>query len=251
MRHHSKNRRVSAATEVPATFWMIAFSDLLTLLITFFVMRLSMKTLDQVSITELFNNKSAPAITQTEVKLNEVTAMLTGELERVLGSPLAEMPDENSLHYINGINIKPWKTGSVIWLSGGSFLPASDELSREAVYGVRALSRILSEQDVQLKIAGHTDNTPINSSRFPSNWELSTSRAIAITKQLIDEGVQGGRISVIGYADKQPKASNRTEEGKHLNRRVEIYVYSGERGKKRLKKKLRLRSKRHSLDLWR
>lgn len=220
----SFRRHSTAVPEVPATFWMIAFSDLLTLLITFFVMRLSTKSLDKLSMEELFRT-AGPAVVATLETTNEVTAMLTTELQRVLGAPIARDEEQQTLQYQNGIHLKPTARGSMVWLSGGLFLPGSDELSLQAEYALRALSWILREQDVEIEIAGHTDNIPINSPRFPSNWELSTARAIALTRGLIKAGVEGHRISAVGYADMRPKADNSTEEGRQINRRVEIAIH--------------------------
>lgn len=76
----------------------------------------------------------------------------------------------------------------------------------------------------EFQVAGHTDNVPIRSRRYPSNWELSTSRAVAVTKFMIERGLEGGRISAAGHAETQPVASNDTPEGRAQNRRIEIIL---------------------------
>lgn len=76
----------------------------------------------------------------------------------------------------------------------------------------------------QFQIAGHTDNVPIHTRRFPSNWELSTARAVAVARYLIDQGMAPDRLSAAGYADTQPVASNDTPEGRAQNRRIEIVL---------------------------
>jgi len=76
-----------------------------------------------------------------------------------------------------------------------------------------------------LQIEGHTDNTPIHNLQFPSNWELSTSRATEIVRLLIvREGFAPDRLSAAGYAEYHPVATNRTTEGRGMNRRVDIVV---------------------------
>jgi chemotaxis protein MotB len=72
------------------------------------------------------------------------------------------------------------------------------------------------------QIAGHTDNVPIRSRRFPSNWELSGARAVTVTRFMIDQGMPADRISAVGYAETQPIDTNDTEEGRARNRRIEI-----------------------------
>lgn len=74
----------------------------------------------------------------------------------------------------------------------------------------------------QFQIAGHTDNVPIHTGRFPSNWELSSGRALAVVHFLLDEGVPEGVLSAAGYSDIDPVASNTTPEGRKANRRTEI-----------------------------
>ena len=71
---------------------------------------------------------------------------------------------------------------------------------------------------------GHTDSRPISTSRFPSNWELSTSRATAVLRFLAGTGIDPGRLSAMGYGDTHPVGDNATAEGQARNRRVEIIV---------------------------
>ncbi len=78
--------------------------------------------------------------------------------------------------------------------------------------------------DRMFQVEGHTDNVPIATSRFPSNWELSTARATSVVKILIEGGVQPGNLSSAGYGEFQPRASNDETEGKALNRRIEIVM---------------------------
>ena len=76
----------------------------------------------------------------------------------------------------------------------------------------------------QIVVEGHTDNVPIASSQYPSNWELSTARATTVVRYMISQGVDRQRLSASGYADLHPVASNATEQGRQLNRRVEIVI---------------------------
>ena len=71
---------------------------------------------------------------------------------------------------------------------------------------------------------GHTDNVPISSSQYPSNWELSTDRATTVVRYLIANGVNAERLAAVGYADLHPLASNATAAGRANNRRVDIVL---------------------------
>ena len=85
-------------------------------------------------------------------------------------------------------------------------------------------SVLSSIENRDFQIAGHTDNIPIKSAKFPSNWELSTQRAVVVTKYLTDKGVDPARVSAAGYADSQPVASNADPDGRKQNRRIEIVL---------------------------
>ncbi len=92
--------------------------------------------------------------------------------------------------------------------------------------GVKVLAEVgpvlASLKGRSFQVGGHTDNVPIRTKRFPSNWELSGARSIDVTKLLIEYGVPATRISAGAYADTQPVASNDTKEGRAQNRRIEI-----------------------------
>ena len=82
------------------------------------------------------------------------------------------------------------------------------------------LATAFAEQPYNLSVEGHTDNVPIQTARFPSNWELSSARAAMVTRRLIELGVPADRIRAIGYGDTRPRADNGTPEGRARNRRV-------------------------------
>lgn len=90
------------------------------------------------------------------------------------------------------------------------------------------INRILKEikgLDNEIVVEGHTDNIPINTSKFPSNWELSTTRAVNVLKYMIEKDkTLIGRISAAGYADTQPETTNSSETGRNKNRRVDIII---------------------------
>jgi chemotaxis protein MotB len=91
-----------------------------------------------------------------------------------------------------------------------------------AMTEVAEVLKTITDRDFQ--ITGHTDNIPIRTHRFPSNWELSTARAVTVTRFMGDKGVAPERLSAAGYADTQPVAANDTPEGRQQNRRIEIVL---------------------------
>lgn len=99
------------------------------------------------------------------------------------------------------------------------------ELREQGQQTLAEVAQILREiQGRQFQIAGHTDNVPIRSRRFPSNWELSTARAVSVARYLLEQGMPADSISAAGYADTQPIDTNDTPEGRAHNRRIEIQL---------------------------
>ena len=91
---------------------------------------------------------------------------------------------------------------------------------KAALKAIAEVIRIMPER--QFQVAGHTDNVPIRTERFPSNWELSTGRALRVVHFLIGEGAEPSSLSAAGYSEIDPVASNDTPEGRRRNRRTEI-----------------------------
>jgi chemotaxis protein MotB len=103
------------------------------------------------------------------------------------------------------------------------FPSGSAKLKKDGVRVLAELGPVLASlENRNFQVGGHTDDRPIRTKRFPSNWELSGARAIDVTKLLIEYGVPMDRLSAAAYADTQPVASNDTAEGRALNRRIEI-----------------------------
>jgi chemotaxis protein MotB len=91
---------------------------------------------------------------------------------------------------------------------------------KDALKSVAQVIKTLKNRHFQ--VAGHTDSVPIKTARFPSNWELSSGRALEVVHLLVEQGVDAGMLSAAGYSDVDPVGSNDTPEGKKKNRRTEI-----------------------------
>ena len=98
-------------------------------------------------------------------------------------------------------------------------------ISPEAYAGVESVAGAILKIPNPVRLEGHTDSVPINTPRFRSNWQLSAARSIALLELLSERfGVPRERMAIVGYADNAPVASNETEQGRALNRRVDIVV---------------------------
>ena len=88
----------------------------------------------------------------------------------------------------------------------------------------KVASIITTKTDNQIEVEGHTDNLPINTARYPSNWDLSTARASVVLRYLVHQGVHQERLRASGYADQRPVTTNATDDGRRQNRRVDIVL---------------------------
>ncbi len=104
------------------------------------------------------------------------------------------------------------------------FESGSSRLSRDAVTALRNVTAILSPLPNQIQVEGHTDNVPIQTVAFPSNWELSAARAASVVHLFTRFGVDATRMSAIGYGEYQTVGDNSSEEGRQKNRRVAIII---------------------------
>jgi chemotaxis protein MotB len=98
------------------------------------------------------------------------------------------------------------------------------ELKPEGKDAIAKVAKVLATMDRHFLVAGHTDNIAIKTKRFPSNWELSTERAVEVVRLLVDSGMKPSQLGAAGYAEYDPAASNATSDGQAQNRRIEIVV---------------------------
>jgi flagellar motor protein MotB len=115
--------------------------------------------------------------------------------------------------------------GLIVSLSEAGFFAAGEAvIAPEAEAVVGTLAESLQTSDVQVRVEGHTDSTPISNARYPSNWELSTARAASVLIRLTERGIRPERLSAAGYGGFQPVADNSTAEGRAQNRRVDVVI---------------------------
>jgi chemotaxis protein MotB len=145
-------------------------------------------------------------------KRNEIYAQFVSRLQ--------EMIDAGEL----SVTIKDGRIvielpNNILFDSGRSQLNAAGKKA------IAQVAETLSQfTDRRFQVEGHTDDKPIKSARFPSNWELSSARALAVVHLLIDAGMEPSNVSAAGYGEFQPKGDNTTPEGRQLNRRIEIVM---------------------------
>jgi chemotaxis protein MotB len=203
--------------------WLLTFSDLLLLLLAGFVMQLSMVSLDTDSVAS-----GLGVALEQKVKMQQASIKLAKDVRRLLtaeiGSPEIVEGVEPTLLFPDEVQLKVLEKGVNLSLGGGRFLAGRRELSEETQALLVKLVPVLRTSNASIKVEGHSDSSPIATPEFPSNWELSAARAIEVAQHLIARGIPGSDISAVGYADTRPVATNSTEGGRTLNRRIELLL---------------------------
>ena len=112
------------------------------------------------------------------------------------------------------------------------FAEGSTELTPLGHSVLDAIAQLLKSDDYPVSVEGHTDNIPIHTAQFPSNWELSSFRATNVARYFIRRGIATDRLRAIGYADTRPVSSNDSEAGRARNRRVSLVIHMQEASRK-------------------
>jgi len=222
--------------------WLAAFGDLMSLLLCFFVLLLSMSSMDAKKVSEAIGSLSGAMSvleggTKTEIskkRIQESTPIdsqdeTSDTVNRIkqAASDANEMMEKTQTPTIT---VEEAQDGFVIKLPAALlFKPGSATIeNQDALLFLKRIALIVQElpQDMQVNAQGHTDNTnPGTDSPFKDNWELSTGRAIAVVDELILDGVSPKRLSATGYSQYDPVATNATAIGREKNRRVELHFY--------------------------
>jgi chemotaxis protein MotB len=217
--------------------WLATYGDMMTLLLVFFVLLFSMSSIDTerykavvqslsgslgvldsgttVTLEPLINNFPSDSPTESPTEAEEF-----GDMEEDLQKILEESDLSGQVKLeINERGLLIRFLDSVLFDSGKA------DLTPQAMEIIDKISNILGETNKMITVEGHTDNVPISTYKYPSNWELSTTRAVNVVKYMIDKSkIDPIRLSASGYADQHPISDNKTVDSRKNNRRVDMVI---------------------------
>jgi len=222
--------------------WLAAFGDLMSLLLCFFVLLLSMASMDAKKISEAIGSLSGAMSVleggnQTEIskkRIQKATPIeTTEETTATVNLVQAAVGDANEMMEKGQntvISIEEAQDGFVIELPAALLFKAGSATitSDDTLLFLKRIALIIDEMpnDIMVSVQGHTDDQgPGSKSPYKDNWELSAARAISVVQELILDGVRPNRVSASGYAEFTPVATNVTQSGREKNRRVELHFY--------------------------
>lgn len=231
--------------------WLVSYADFITLLFAVFVTLYAMSQVDKTkadqvieSLQEAFHVATFPQAggskviatpsAVTEIYLPIPRSRGAGGSQAVM-EELADLGNQlqailTDAGVASQARLFTDKRGLVISLNATNiFNPGSAQINPTALPLLNQVAQALAPLGNPLWIEGFTDNEPVQSARFPSNWELSTGRALTILHFLIDRhSFSPGRLSVAGFGEHHPVADNDTEKGRGLNRRVDLVVLAAD-----------------------
>ena len=221
----TKGKEVGAkAGEEGSPAWMATFADMMSLLLTFFILMYAIASQNTSRImTEVLGTetKSLGVLDLIDkISIQKSLQELTG-----LNNPNI-LDDMDDIAEDSAMAVDTNEAKVVVRVPGANlFKPGQADLQlsgRPVLDGVIAVVR--KYPDYKIHIQGHTDDDPISTERFPTNWELSAARATAVLRYFFDKGVEPEKMTATGYADTFPLASNDTDQGRTINRRVEFVL---------------------------
>ncbi|HCI53363.1 MAG TPA: flagellar motor protein MotD [Gallionella sp.] len=225
--------------------WLISYADFVTLLFAFFVVMYSISSVNEGkyktfsdSLNSAFSESSSTVVPNTQGQLFKVLVdkrdarML--EQQRKIQAQMKAV--DASLREVMGpliaqglVGVHQTKRGVVVDISASTlFREGEEKLQPGAQETLQQVALVLSRENQSVEVEGHTDDVPIKTTQFPSNWELSSGRASSVVRTLVTYGVPEKRLAAVGMAANQPVVANDTPENRAKNRRVSITILSPE-----------------------
>ncbi|MBT3182925.1 MAG: flagellar motor protein MotB [Nitrospina sp.] len=230
-----------------APSWVMTFADLVTLLMVFFILLFAMGSIEEEkwkqmksSLKDALGQENIPeagiregldvikekVLDETTIHaVDEVGAMVAKEVEEI-ASEVEEFVFKNKL--AGKVEVSSDERGAIITLSDTvMFPPGKSRMTYTGDEIIKQVFDILKQFSYQVKIEGHTDNVPMNTAQYPSNWELSAARAAEVARKLVKAGFNPTNLSIEAFAQYRPKVPNDSRQGRATNRRIEIVYQRG------------------------
>ena len=223
---------------------MVSYADFITLLFAFFVVMYAISSVNEgkyrvfgASLTEAFGSQgqikpeTAVPLSANEMLLKSLVERRNAKLAEQLRKQQEAMQRvAKNLNQVMAplvsagqVSVSQTSRGVVLEINASALFNQGDaEVQSASVKTLSEVANILGPGEQAIEIEGHTDNVPIKTSRFPSNWELSSARASSVARLFIEHGVAEGRLTVVGSAANHPVAPNDTTEGRARNRRMTV-----------------------------
>ncbi len=244
--------------------WVVTFGDMMSLLLTFFILLLSFSSIQESKFHDAIGSIqgalgimphagtsviglpdtdfSEKSDSKSDTESDEMSESESMQVIEAIKEELDELMDENEAKFEKDafaedlLELEVTNQGVHIVINDSIFFsPGKAKLKNNFKIILKAIGKVIAKNKDRYNIVveGHTDDTPISTKEFPSNWELSSYRALSVVRYMIKEfDIPSEIFSATGYGEFRPIASNKTKEGKGKNRRVDMYLMKNPKGKK-------------------
>lgn len=229
--------------------WLVSYADFITLLFAFFVVMYAVSSVSEGkyrvlsdSLVHAFRNVTVNSSgAQVMVQANAASTPRTLSMRRSAKAEEQQRATRERMRTMardiseamaplvrqGTVRVTQTAHGVTVEINASVlFAPGDSSLAVDAVRALRAVAGILAAAEFPVTVEGHTDDTPISTVQFPSNWELSVVRASSVVRLFVEAGVMPQRLTATGFGEQRPVADNATSEGRARNRRVTILIDS-------------------------
>ena len=239
---NNKKMRLSRQSSSDGPGWLTTFNDLVTLLMVFFVLLFTMGSVNTQALSEFKNALQSGlgilgAGSQASIEIKDSRQDLDNEeiLQQADGdgAPVDEQQESHPIGDVleafavePGINVSYSNQGAHITFEDFLLFDfGKAEINPGGFTFLDKLAALIQKTPYPVRVEGHTDNVPIHTARYPSNWELSIARAVNVVKYFAEAGkINPQRLSAVGYGETRPVVPNDTVRNRTKNRRVEIVL---------------------------
>ncbi|MDY3740253.1 MAG: flagellar motor protein MotB [Selenomonadaceae bacterium] len=240
----ARKKRPAPHEEEASEAWLLPYSDLMTLLLALFICLFAISQTDETKMTQMaqafsaafnlggpsFFNQAGPVANNSRDLMNDEDAgaeayMQENQQLTNIKKQMDEFIDQNNLE--SELSTELSEDGLMIRIKENALFPSgSADLLPESQKIAPVIGALLAPLSQRVQVSGHTDNVPISTPQFPSNWELSTMRALNFMKLIMaqDARLAPARFSALGSSEYRPVAPNDTDAGRAANRRVEVMI---------------------------
>lgn len=232
--------------------WLVSYADFITLLFAFFIVMYAISSVNEgkyrvlsSSLVSAFKNDNpsslapphstefSPISIQQSNEADSIKLIDNLSIQKAKKQEKMKSMAKNILHALEPlvkdgqVRVTQSSLGITVEINASVlFSPGQAKLAGNSSLTLQAVAHVIKGHEDEIHVEGHTDNLPIQTENFPSNWELSSARASSVIRLFIENGVEAYRLTALGYGENRPIETNETPEGRKRNRRVTVMIMS-------------------------
>ncbi|TXI19747.1 MAG: flagellar motor protein MotD [Nitrosomonas sp.] len=237
--------------------WLVSYADFITLLFAFFIVMYAVSSVNEGkyrvlshSLVSAFKSNSHSSVSTAApsaelVLIDSLQSKRADSIKPIEELAIREKKQKSmrnmakSIHHAleplvkdGQVRVTQSSLGITVEINASVlFSPGQAKLADNSSLALQAVAHVIKGHEHEIHVEGHTDNLPIHTEHFPSNWELSAARASSVIRLFIENGVEAKRLTAIGYGENRPIEANDTPEGRKRNRRVAVMILSADTDK--------------------